>query len=700
MKCDYQTEPLESELLRLNNVVVRSADGVSGKFWIKDASSTDSIRIDDDLWFYGTDKPNPIPNTGFIYDYVIGVAKYEGREDGTNHRGWIILPRFAADYHQSVIVPPTVTAAWSMNPTTLVATFDRKMDPITAGIPSNYTTVHGLAISGAVLDASYTKVTLTTGIQPDNFVDSLIVMGVCDSAGTNCITTPYYRRYHSGITPISVVQTPNPRGDSSIWVNDVVTVKAVITSDSTTSQASNEYMSDQSGPPYRGIHGYFGAVPGYHPFIGDTIIATGIVAEYFQETELSNISTYGNMQFLHSGPAPTPFQVTTSQLLAHGEYYESDLVTDCDSFVVTNTALDAYGWVIHSLTTPAESLVVDKNGLWTRYTYVPILGDHITGITGIYKFDRSLFRISPRTNADFNSYATWCGAPQPGSIAGAVTDPSAVPIEGVIDSVFAVNNDLMGIDTTDNTGSYSFTLDAGTYHVKFVKDGFRDTTINDIAVLAGQQTIVNVQMSPANPPTGTINGMVTDLGSVPLNGVTDSLFASDNSFVGVTNTNSSGIYFFITNPGTYHIKYTFDGYRDTTIDNIVVVSNQTVTVNVQMTPLPLPGCIYIPGDINGNGSVNGVDIVFAVNYFKGGPNHPPVDCYSFCPLTPNPFFAAGDVNGNCAFNGVDITYFVRFLKLQVPSLLNCADCPPAPPFAPAVMPKLIHQATTLSGQSQ
>jgi hypothetical protein len=88
------------------------------------------------------------------------------------------------------------------------------------------------------------------------------------------------------------------------------------------------------------------------------------------------------------------------------------------------------------------------------------------------------------------------------------------------------------------------------------------------------------------------------------------------------------------------------------------------------------GCTYIPGDINGNGAVNGVDIVYGVNYLKGTGPHPPTDCFPDCPSTPNPFYAAADVNGNCAFNGIDITFFVRYLKGQVPSLLYCQDCPP------------------------
>jgi hypothetical protein len=105
--------------------------------------------------------------------------------------------------------------------------------------------------------------------------------------------------------------------------------------------------------------------------------------------------------------------------------------------------------------------------------------------------------------------------------------------------------------------------------------------------------------------------------------------------------------------------------------------DQTYVVTIS----PAPGCHYIPGDINGNGSVNPVDIVYAVNYLKsGGGSPPPIDCGSPagpCPET-SPFYAAADVNGNCAFNGVDITYFVRYLKLEVPSLLYCLDCPPLP----------------------
>jgi hypothetical protein len=86
----------------------------------------------------------------------------------------------------------------------------------------------------------------------------------------------------------------------------------------------------------------------------------------------------------------------------------------------------------------------------------------------------------------------------------------------------------------------------------------------------------------------------------------------------------------------------------------------------------LGGCSYTPGDVNGSGVFNGIDITYMVAFFKGG-NAPTVSCT--CP--PNgTFFVAGDVNASCGFNGLDVTYSVSYFKggaFPVP----CPDCPPA-----------------------
>jgi hypothetical protein len=65
------------------------------------------------------------------------------------------------------------------------------------------------------------------------------------------------------------------------------------------------------------------------------------------------------------------------------------------------------------------------------------------------------------------------------------------------------------------------------------------------------------------------------------------------------------------------------------------------------------GAVYLVGDVNHNGQVNGIDVIYLVSYFKGGP--PP-------PLEIGGFYPEADLNGNCQVNGIDVIYFVAYLK--------------------------------------
>lgn len=69
---------------------------------------------------------------------------------------------------------------------------------------------------------------------------------------------------------------------------------------------------------------------------------------------------------------------------------------------------------------------------------------------------------------------------------------------------------------------------------------------------------------------------------------------------------------------------------------------------------------YIPGDANSSGSVNGLDVVYLVNYLKGlGP-------------PPDPYLA-GDANGSCSVNGLDVTYLIAYLKGGDPPFAGNCD---------------------------
>jgi len=114
--------------------------------------------------------------------------------------------------------------------------------------------------------------------------------------------------------------------------------------------------------------------------------------------------------------------------------------------------------------------------------------------------------------------------------------------------------------------------------------------------------------------------------------------------------------------GTY--KFVFRTNLSTDIDQ----SNDTTTIFIY---IPVGNCDYVLGDINDNGIVNGVDLLYSAQYLRGG-IPPPYVCD--CPLH-GMIFAAGDVNGSCTFNGMDVSLMVNYFRGEE-SLLACPNCPP------------------------
>ncbi len=89
------------------------------------------------------------------------------------------------------------------------------------------------------------------------------------------------------------------------------------------------------------------------------------------------------------------------------------------------------------------------------------------------------------------------------------------------------------------------------------------------------------------------------------------------------------------------------------------------------------GCSYVVGDVNGSSMFNGLDVTYAVSYFKGGP--PPV---LLCECPPHgAWYVAGDVNGSCTFNGLDVSAAITYFKGGPPPI-PCPDCPPSAMLAP------------------
>ena len=113
-----------------------------------------------------------------------------------------------------------------------------------------------------------------------------------------------------------------------------------------------------------------------------------------------------------------------------------------------------------------------------------------------------------------------------------------------------------------------------------------------------------------------------------------------------------GRYRHLLNARTYTVQAIY-GDSVQTFNNVVVQTGVPAVLDIQFGP------DFIPGDANGNGTLNGLDVVYLVNYFIGrGP-------------APNPLLR-GDANGDCFTNGLDIVYLVNYFKGSGPAPLHCA----------------------------
>jgi len=84
---------------------------------------------------------------------------------------------------------------------------------------------------------------------------------------------------------------------------------------------------------------------------------------------------------------------------------------------------------------------------------------------------------------------------------------------------------------------------------------------------------------------------------------------------------------------------------------------------------PLEYCIYVPGDINGDGSVLGGDVTYGVQYFRGLGDSPTDSCWDS--MVSRFLYVAADANGSCEFLGSDITYLVNYFRGVHSSIRHC-----------------------------
>jgi len=107
----------------------------------------------------------------------------------------------------------------------------------------------------------------------------------------------------------------------------------------------------------------------------------------------------------------------------------------------------------------------------------------------------------------------------------------------------------------------------------------------------------------------------------------------------------------------YHTTADTVGYLNMTQQSAI---GRAVAAMAATLARPHFGPGYLAGDANGSGDVNGIDVVFMVNYFKGlGPS-------------PSPLLRA-DSNGDCVANGLDVVFLVNYFKGGPPPIVGQCD---------------------------
>lgn len=206
-------------------------------------------------------------------------------------------------------------------------------------------------------------------------------------------TDPY--RYSVGLTTITEIQQVDIGDDSSYVAGQVKNITGVVTVARGTFGA-NDFVVQQGSGPWSGIAVYdpSASVPAA---VGDSVILSGRVQEYFNVTELYLISSNCYTEVSSGNPVyeslvPTS-EINVASIFAEG--WESVLVKT-DSVTVTNGDLGYGEWEINDGSGPC---VVDDRAY---YAYQPKTGHVIQSVWGVVDYYNSTttYRIQPRGNAD------------------------------------------------------------------------------------------------------------------------------------------------------------------------------------------------------------------------------------------------------------------------------------------------------------
>ena len=187
-----------------------------------------------------------------------------------------------------------------------------------------------------------------------------------------------------GLSSIYDIQfTTDPNGDSPLEGESVTTTGIV------TAVGDNFYFIQDGAGAWNGIEVFDN---NNEPSVGDSIVVSGTVAEFFGMTQIESISSFEVVSSNHDLPA-----VTVIDCGDIDESYESVLIR-VEEVVCTNEDAGFNMWEVNDGT--AAVRVDDK-----FFVYNATQGNTYN-VTGVINYAFSNFRISPRVQNDIDDFAT------------------------------------------------------------------------------------------------------------------------------------------------------------------------------------------------------------------------------------------------------------------------------------------------------
>ena len=215
---------------------------------------------------------------------------------------------------------------------------------------------------------------------------------------------------------------------------------------------------------------------------------------------------------------------------------------------------------------------------------------------------------------------------QIGWVTGTVSDAEThIPIRGA--GVAAVANAGAFSTTTDSLGEYNLTLAPGTFAVAAAQALYAPQTMQNVAVTAGQATVVNFDLATVR---GWIAGTVTS--SADHSTLQGAVVRVVGARLYTTQTDSTGRYNVTVAPGSYTMNVSRDGYYNQSRTDVNAVSGQTATQDFALDPLPAPTqglsvLVYVAIGAVVILAVAGVAVLLILRRRKGeeirGPEAPP-----------------------------------------------------------------------------